>query len=68
MAKAQTIAAQVYLEDEAPRIGCGWRTLNVTVGRKWIYLQERATGTRARLPIRLLDKLKPLPIRPRRRI
>ena len=28
----------IYLQDEAPSIGSGWRFVNVKVGRKWVYL------------------------------
>lgn len=47
---ANAIKADVYFQDEAPRIGCGWRRCNVMIGRKWIRITERATGKRAKLP------------------
>jgi len=28
----------ILLQDELPRIGCGWRQLEVTYGRKWVYI------------------------------
>jgi hypothetical protein len=42
---------RIYLEDEAPRIGCGWRTVDVKLGRKWAYLTEVSSGIRTRLPL-----------------
>lgn len=27
---------RVYLQDEAPRIGCGWRIVQAMTGRKWV--------------------------------
>lgn len=47
------IKADVYFQDEAPRIGCGWRRCDVRVGRLWIRFTERATGKRAKLPMTL---------------
>lgn len=41
---------RIYLEDEAPRIGCGWRTVMVRIGRKWAYILDPYNGNRARLP------------------
>jgi hypothetical protein len=43
---------RIYLEDEAPRIGAGWRTVDVKLGRKWAYLTETSSGVRARLPVK----------------
>lgn len=38
----------IYLHDEAPRIGCGWRKVEViSIGHKWAII--RYHGTRARL-------------------
>ena len=47
------IKADCYFQDEAPRIGCGWRRCNVVIGRKWIRITERATGKKAKLPMAL---------------
>lgn len=37
----------VYFEDEAPRIGAGWRVVEATIGYKWVKLRvpnaERGT-------------------------
>lgn len=40
----------VYLFDEAPRIGCGWRGVNITKrGRKWTRIKEVSTGFTGKL-------------------
>lgn len=44
------MTVRIYLEDECPRIGAGWRTVDVKIGRKWAYLTDTANGTRSRLP------------------
>lgn len=32
----------IYLQDEAPRIGCGWRTVElVSKGYKWVKIRAR---------------------------
>lgn len=41
---------RIYLEDECPRIGSGWRTVEIKMGRKWAHLIDTANGHRARLP------------------
>lgn len=53
--KTQTI--RVYFEDECPRIGCGWRTVNVRSGRKWIYFVDPYNGNKCRV---LKDKALPI--------
>lgn len=52
-----TYKAKIYFEDEAPRIGCGWRRVTVKVGRKWarITFIDRTV----RVKIKQLDALKP---------
>jgi len=42
---------RVFLEDECPRIGSGWRTVNVKIGRKWAFFTDTANLTRVRLPL-----------------
>jgi len=54
-----TYRARIYFEDEAPRIGMGWRTVAVKVGRKWLHLTCAASGRTQRLPVSMLQKLKP---------
>ena len=34
----------IALQDEFPRIGSGWRQLNVTYGRKWVYIEHNIPG------------------------
>jgi len=51
MAK-QATRADIYFEDECPRIGCGWRRVFVKVGRKWVRIEEQATGRRARFKMK----------------
>jgi hypothetical protein len=46
----RTFKANVYFQDEARRIGCGWRLCDVKVGRTLIHFVERATGSRCKLP------------------
>jgi hypothetical protein len=42
--------ARVWLKDEAPTIGQGWRTLGLLhEGRSWLRVEEIATGRTARL-------------------
>lgn len=48
----------VYLEDEAPRIGCGWRLVEAVVGYKWARLTETSTNHKQRLRRSTWDQLK----------
>jgi hypothetical protein len=41
--------AWVYLEDQAPPIGCGWRSLFIEEGPKWVYLLDWAKLLTVRL-------------------
>lgn len=54
-----SIKARWRFADEAPRIGCGERGVNVLVGRKWVRIVERSTGNRVKLPVEVFEKLKP---------
>jgi hypothetical protein len=49
---------RVYLEDEAPRLGSGWRLVTAQIGRKWVRLRD-AKGRTARFTIEQYAKLKP---------
>jgi hypothetical protein len=51
---------EIFFQDEAPRIGSGRRLVKLEIGRKWFYCTVPSTGTRARLPVRLLQILKPV--------
>jgi hypothetical protein len=48
---------RLIFQDEAPRIGCGERGCSVKMGRKWVYIRERASGATARLHKSAFDKL-----------
>jgi len=44
--------ARVWMKDEAPAIGQGWRTLAlVREGRKWVRVEEISTGRTARFSL-----------------
>lgn len=65
----ETQRLRIFLQDECPRIGCGWRTVTVAIGRKWVHLEDRVEQ-RARLPRRAYDAIAPSAIpapKPRRR-
>lgn len=51
------IKLQVYLEDEAPKIGAGWRLVNATVGRKWVRMVESGSGRKAKLTVDVWKRL-----------
>lgn len=65
----KTIVAHLYLQDECVRIGCGWRTVTMTFGRKWVRIKERATDRAGKLPISMLPILRyrEIEVRKRRR-
>lgn len=43
----------LYLQDEFPRIGSGWRKIDVTYGRKWVYLEcQEPSGTRTKYKVK----------------
>lgn len=49
---------KVYLHDEAPALGCGWRTVVVrSKGWKWVRLRNPATGRVARLKRATWDRI-----------
>lgn len=52
---AMIYTADVYFQDEAPRIRCGWRRCRLNVGPKWVRFEEIASGRAARLPRHPLD-------------
>lgn len=51
--------ARIYLQDEAPRIGSGWRTVLIKEGDKWAHLIDVASGRKQRIRIEVLDELRP---------
>jgi hypothetical protein len=48
---------RLYFEDEAPRIGSGWRTVHVTLGWKWARLRCAASGRGTRLKREVFDPI-----------
>lgn len=58
----------IYFQDEARRIGCGWRTCEVKLGRKWAVLRECATDRRVKLPVAIFHKLRKTEVHVRRRL
>ena len=52
------IKLQVYLEDEAPKIGAGWRLVHATVGRKWVRMVEVGSERKAKLTVKIWEQLK----------
>ena len=55
------IKVKIFLEDECPRIGCGWRYVTARVGRKWVYLRD-AHGRTGKLALEAFQLFKPLVI------
>ena len=43
---------RVFFEDEAPRIGSGWRSVHIKVGHKWVFFTDTVTKARVRKPIK----------------
>lgn len=43
---------RIFFEDEAPRIGSGWRKVYVKIGRKWVHFTDTVTEARVRKPLR----------------
>jgi hypothetical protein len=53
---SKAIKAKIFLHDEAPRIGAGWRTVIIKEGPKWVRLKCVASGRTARLRRRVWDE------------
>ena len=51
------IKVRLYFEDEAPRIGAGWRTVYATVGYKWARLRCAASGRGNKLRRDVFDRI-----------
>ena len=47
---------RLYLHDECPRIGSGWRWLNICVGSKWVKVNA-GRGFNTRISRQLFDRL-----------
>lgn len=48
--------AYIYFQDECPKIGAGWRVVNIREGDKWAHLSTE-TGRKQRITLDLLDTL-----------
>jgi hypothetical protein len=57
---------RVYLYDELPRIGCGWRTVTAIMGRKWVKVRD-GVGNKGRIGKTMWQQIKPTPLPPRKR-
>jgi hypothetical protein len=53
---AEIRRARIYFQDECPRIGSGWRVVDVWEGEKWAHLATD-TGRRSRIRLEELDRL-----------
>jgi len=53
----KTIKQWVLLHDELPRIGSGFRHVNVSIGKKWAHIQSIATKVRQRIKIERWDEI-----------
>jgi len=51
------ITMRVYFEDEAPRIGAGWRTVHATLGPKWARLRCAASGRGVKIRRAVFDRV-----------
>ena len=52
---------RVFLYDEAPRVGTGWRGIKIkTVGRKWAHLEETVSGIGFKVPVTIWERMKRL--------
>lgn len=50
---------RVYLHDEAPRVGTGWRGVKIkTIGRKWAHLVETSSDIGFKVPVRVWESMK----------
>jgi hypothetical protein len=51
MSMMKTIKQWVILHDELPRIGSGFRHINVSIGKKWAHVQCVVTKVRQRIKL-----------------
>ena len=54
----KTIKQWVMLHDELPRIGSGFRHVNVSIGKKWVHVQSITTKVRQRIKIKIWEEIK----------
>jgi hypothetical protein len=55
--RSDTGTARLCLQDEAPRIGSGWRTVRYKIGNRWVRIQCLASGREQRLKRRLFQEI-----------
>ncbi len=53
---AESRRTRVYFEDQAPRIGSGWRVVDVVEGDVWARLSTE-TGRKAKIRIEVFDQI-----------
>lgn len=51
-----TFKARIYFHDEAPRLGCGVRTVTIRIGRKWVRISDHM-GRAVRFHRRVYEQL-----------
>lgn len=60
--------AEIMFCQEAPRIGCGRRIVQIVkVGRLWAYVKVPTTGIRQRIPVCIFNRLQQRPVKLRRK-
>lgn len=64
MPKAQYV--EIYLQDEAPKIGCGRRLVKMELGHKWAYLTVPTTGVKQKVPVDVIKRLATIKAKVRR--
>lgn len=47
----------IYLEDECPALGAGWRLVEAQIGYKWVFVKEPHAQRRSRLKRSVWDKI-----------
>lgn len=53
----KTTRVNLHLGDELPRIGSGFRCLEVFVGRKWVHIKYPPTGVKAKIRLSAFERL-----------
>ena len=49
---------RVYLEDECPTIGCGWRPVIAKIGYKWVHVRDPNAQRGKKIKRETWDKLR----------
>lgn len=47
----------VYLYDEVPSIGCGWRSVEVRIGYKWVHIKRPGAARGTAIARKVWDKI-----------